>query len=136
MKYVRNKIQIKELFRFLVGGGSAVLVDYIVYRLLMLVGVDMSIAKGISYVAGATVGFIINKLWTFESKGFSKMEILRYIILYVFSACINTSVNKIAIFILDIQIFAFLCATAVSTVINFWGQKFFVFVKKEKRKWK
>lgn len=131
---MENKIQIKELLRFLIGGGSAVLVDYIVYRLLMLAGVDMSIAKEISYVAGAIVGFIINKLWTFESKGFSKTEILRYIILYAFSACINASVNKIAIFVLDIQIFAFFCATGVSMVVNFLGQKFFVFVKKEKKK--
>lgn len=132
MKQRENKIQVKELLRFLVGGGSAVVIDYIVYKVLMIVGLDMSVAKGISYVCGAAVGFIINKLWTFESKGFSKKEIVRYIILYACSACINAGVNKLVVWIVGIQVFAFLCATGVSTVINFLGQKFFVFVRREK----
>lgn len=127
---MNNKIKKKELLRFLVGGGSAVVTDYIVYRVLMFAGLDMSVSKAISYVCGAVVGFIINKLWTFESKGFSKMEIVRYIILYAISACANAGVNKLVMLIVNIQILAFLCATGVSTVLNFLGQKFFVFVKK------
>lgn len=127
---MENKIRKKELLRFLVGGGSAVVTDYIVYRMLLYFGIDMSVSKAVSYVSGAAIGFVINKLWTFESKGFSKMEIVRYIMLYAVSACANAGVNKLVMFIVNIQIFAFLCATGVSTVLNFIGQKFFVFVKK------
>ena len=126
-----NKIKMKEVLKFLVGGGSAVLVDYVLYRLLMYFGFPVSVSKCISYVVGAAVGFVINKLWTFESKYFSSMEIAKYILLYACSACANAGVNKFVLWLFNWQLFAFLCATGVSTVMNFLGQKFFVFVKKE-----
>ncbi len=123
-----NSFKIKEILKFCVGGGSAVLVDFLVYRLL---DGYMSVlwAKGISYVAGAIVGFIINKLWTFESKKFKFSEIIKYIILYAFSSVVNTLVNKFVLYLFTSVVFAFLCATGTSTIINFLGQKFFVFRK-------
>lgn len=125
-----NKIKIQEVLKFLVGGGSAVLVDYVLYRLLIYLGMPVSISKGISYIAGAVVGFVINKLWTFESKQFSSIEIAKYILLYACSACANAGVNKFVLWLFNWHLFAFLCATGVSTVMNFLGQKFFVFVKR------
>lgn len=124
------KIKKKELLRFLVGGGSAVITDYISYRILLYIGINMSAAKVISYVCGAVLGFVINKLWTFESIGFSKAEIIKYIMLYMVSACVNAGINKVVILVVNMQIIAFLCATGISTVLNFLGQKFFVFVKR------
>lgn len=132
MKLKENKIQVKELLKFLVGGTSAVLTDYVGYRVLLSAGWDLSAAKAVSYVCGAAVGFVINKLWTFESRGFSKAEIIKYVILYAFSACANAFVNWIVSIVFAAPLFAFLCATGVSTVINFLGQKFFVFVKGER----
>lgn len=124
-----SKIKKKELIRFLFGGGSAVIVDYIVYHLLMRLGLDQDISKGISFVCGAAVGFVINKLWTFESAKFSKGEVLRYVVLYSCTAVINAAVNRIVLTLAAMEILAFLCATGVSTVLNFLGQKFFVFRK-------
>lgn len=123
-----SRFNLKELLKFCVGGGSAVLVDFIVYMLLKQ-HIDLSIAKAISFIAGAIVGFIINKLWTFESKQFRASEIIKYIILYVCSAMANTLVNKGVLAIVDWTVLAFLCATAISTIMNFLGQKFFVFKK-------
>jgi len=124
-----SKIKKKELLRFLVGGGSAVVTDFIAYKLLMLAGLDRNLSKAISFILGSAVGFVINKCWTFESKGFSGREILRYVILYSCTAAINTLVNKIALMIVPVEVLGFLCATGVSTVLNFLGQKFFVFRK-------
>lgn len=128
-----KSIKRKELLRFLVGGGSAVIVDYICYTLFLYLGWNMAIAKAASYVCGALCGFIINKFWTFESKRFRKDEVVKYIILYAVSAGVNALTNKIVFFIIEIKIIAFLCATGVSTVMNFLGQKFFVFTKKENK---
>lgn len=124
-----NRIKKKELFRFLVGGGSAVCVDYISYKVLMHLGLDISIAKGSSFILGSIVGFIINKFWTFESKHFSKGEILRYIILYSCTAVINAAVNRAVIMIASSELLGFFCATGTSTILNFLGQKYFVFRK-------
>ncbi len=126
----RNGFSLKEIFRFLVGGGSAVAVDFLSYHLLMYIGIPVTPSKAVSYVLGAAVGFIINKLWTFESRTFLTMEIVKYIILYAFSAMVNALINRTVLDWLDISIIAFLAATGTSTIINYLGQKFFVFSKR------
>ncbi len=124
-----RNIERKEVLRFLIGGGSAVLTDYILYRVFLTAGWQLSIAKACSYAGGAAVGFVINKLWTFKSRKFSFTEIAKYIILYIFSALLNALVNHLVLAVLPVTIIGFLCATGISTVINFLGQKFFVFAK-------
>ncbi len=124
-----NRITKKELIRFLIGGGSAVFTDYITYKLFMTAGIDRNVAKGLSFICGSIVGFVINKLWTFESEGFKKDEILRYVMLYTCTACVNALINKIVLMVIAVEMAGFLCATGVSTVLNFLGQKYFVFRK-------
>lgn len=124
-----SRIKSKELARFLVGGGSAVVVDFITYKLFMTAGLDRNIAKAVSFICGSVVGFIINKLWTFESAGFSKWEIMRYVVLYSGTAIINAMVNKVTLMVVSVEVLGFFCATGVSTVLNFLGQKYFVFKK-------
>ena len=113
-----DTFELKQIFKFCVGGGSAVLMDFVVYILLKQY-IALSVAKMISFVIGAAIGFLINKLWTFESRNF------RFALLYAVSATANTMVNKGVLSLSNITIIAFLCATAVSTIINFLGQKFF-----------
>lgn len=125
----KTKKTVIELMKFGVGGGSAVLTDFIVYILLKSL-IDMNIAKAISFVMGSIVGFIINKLWTFESRHFCWKEVIKYIILYAFSATVNSLVNKLTYNLFEVTIVAFLVATGVSTIINYLGQKFFVFPKR------
>ncbi len=132
MRHLRS-ISVKELLKFGVGGGCAVLTDLLGYLLLKGI-IGVSSAKAISFILGSGVGFIINKIWTFESKSFSWNEVLKYIILYSISAAINTAVNKLALYLFSSTIFAFLCATGISTMINFIGQKFFVFTNREGKK--
>lgn len=129
MKDFLSKFSIKELLKFCVGGGSAVAVDFLLYMILKQ-HIPFSIAKAISFVAGAIVGFIINKLWTFESKTFKVSEVVKYIILYACSATANTLVNYGVLALFNLTLLAFLCATGTSTIMNFLGQKFFVFKKR------
>lgn len=122
-----SRIKIKEVLRFLVGGGTAVVVDFCIYRLLLLFSWNMDIAKMISFICGAGVGFIINKFWTFERKQFVIKEVLKYAALYTCTGVINAIVNRCTLSIINIQIVGFLVATGVSTVLNFLGQKYVVF---------
>ena len=122
-----SRIKIKYVLRFLVGGGTAVVVDFCIYRLLLLFSWNMDIAKMISFICGAGVGFIINKFWTFERKQFVIKEVLKYVALYTCTGVINAIVNRCTLSIINIQIIGFLVATGVSTVLNFLGQKYVVF---------
>ena len=125
----KKNFKIEEIMKFLVGGGTAVITDFLLYKLLQSHGMSLTDAKIISFVSGAIVGFLINKLWTFQSKEFNKSEIIKYITLYACAALLNTNSNRIALTIWENQVFAFLCATSASTIFNFFGQNFFVFKK-------
>lgn len=125
-----NKFDKQEILKFLVGGGTAVLVDFLTYKLFMLIGMERTIAKTLSFICGSIVGFIINKYWTFKSSKFQINEILKYSILYIVTAFINSQVNKYTLMLFKSESFAFLCATGVSTILNFLGQKFLIFRNK------
>ena len=116
----------KELKRFLVAGISAVGTDLITYYLLLnLFSTD--VAKGISFLLGTVVAFIINKYWTFEKHEKSYVEIVKFGLLYSLTLGANVMTNKIVLDMFHITLVAFLIATGVSTVLNFIGQKWWVF---------
>jgi putative flippase GtrA len=121
-----NKIK-KEMGRFLVAGFSAVGTDLAIYYLLLNF-LDHSSAKAISFLSGTIVAFIINKYWTFEKKKKSLKEAASFLLLYLSTLVINVTVNKLSLSILPGWVFfAFLAATGTSTVLNFIGQKWWVF---------
>ena len=122
-----NSINKQEILKFLVGGGTAVIVDFFTYKIFMILGLERTIAKTLSFIYGSIVGFIINKYWTFKSPKFQIKEILKYTVLYILTAFINSQVNKYTLLLFGNEMFAFLCATGVSTVLNFLGQKFLIF---------
>ncbi len=122
-----NSINKQEILKFLVGGGTAVIVDFFTYKIFMMLGLERTIAKTLSFICGSIVGFIINKYWTFKSPKFQIKEILKYTVLYILTAFINSQVNKYALLLFRNEMFAFLCATGVSTILNFLGQKFLIF---------
>jgi putative flippase GtrA len=117
----------KELKRFIVAGICAVTTDLVAYYLLLMV-LPLNISKGISFLLGTVVAYIINKYWTFEKKEKSYREMFQFGILYGFTLGANVLVNKI---VLDLSnntiILGFIVATGVSTILNFVGQKWWVF---------
>lgn len=125
-----EKINKKEVLKFLVGGGTGVFVDFVVYKILMLKGIERTAAKTVSFICGSIVGFIINKYWTFKSSKFQIKEILKYILLYSITAFVNSQINKYML-MFGKEFYSFLCATGVSTVLNFLGQKFLIFNNKQ-----
>jgi putative flippase GtrA len=88
----------------------------------------LNISKGISFLLGTVVAYIINKYWTFEKKEKSYREMFQFGILYSFTLGANVSANKI---VLDLSnntiILGFIVATGISTILNFFGQKWWVF---------
>lgn len=116
----------KELKRFLVAGLSAVGTDLVTYYILLNF-LSHDVAKAISFLLGTIVAFVINKYWTFEKHEKSYKEIFQFGILYSTTLVANVLTNKIVLNNTEIVFVAFLIATGVSTVLNFIGQKFWVF---------
>jgi putative flippase GtrA len=120
-------IQIKkELKRFLVAGFGAVSTDLATYYILLNF-LNTDIAKGISFLLGTIVAFVINKYWTFEKTEKSYQQIVQFSVLYTLTLGVNVVINKFILDIFGTTLLAFLIATGVSTVLNFIGQKWWVF---------
>jgi putative flippase GtrA/SAM-dependent methyltransferase len=120
----------KQLLRFLVVGVAAVIVDSLLYRILgWSVGLPLYQAKGLSFMAGVAVGFVGNKLWTFQSRRKSLAEPITHLALYTVTMFVNVGCNEAILTALGnhATIVAYLTATAVTTVLNFLGMRFITF---------
>lgn len=129
---------LRELKRFLIAGMSAVMTDLLTYQILLTM-LAVSLSKGMAFCAGSTVAFLVNKYWTFTHNGivdgdkghdetFDYVELSKFICLYCVTLMANVVVNGWVISKLEGMVyFAFLMATATSTILNFIGMKFWVF---------
>ena len=120
-----NKLK-KELKRFLIAGLSAVGTDFISY-FAMLNFLQPDIAKTLSFILGTIVAFLINKYWTFERYEKSYKQIFQFIVLYSATLFTNVMANRLVIDFTELVFLAFLIATGISTILNFIGQKWWVF---------
>jgi len=117
----------KELKMFIMAGFSAVATDASTYYLLFNF-LGHSPAKAISFISGSAVAYVLNKYLTFEQTRKSYPEVLRFGMLYTTTLGVNVAVNKLSLTLLSGWVFAaFLIATGTSTVLNYLGQKFWVF---------
>jgi putative flippase GtrA len=122
-----NSINKKEMGKYLVAGMLALLTDSVVYFVAFHF-VSYSIAKSISFICGTCTAYFVNKYWTFEKKEKSVREAVRFATLYGTSFFVNVGINKLSLTLFPgFVLFAFLAATGSSTVLNFIGQKWWVF---------
>jgi putative flippase GtrA len=117
--------------RFFVVGCSAVMVDFILYRLLMLVAVPVAIAKAIGFVSGTVYSFFMNRTFTFKHDSSNKEQVVGFVFVYTFTMGMNLVMNELGLFIfgkgeIGINI-SFVIAAFASAAVNFIGMKKFVF---------
>lgn len=128
----------KQIRRFIIAGICAVSTDMLFYYILSMF-LALSLSKAISFMLGTVVAYIINKFYTFEQKEKSYREMFKFFLLYCLTLSANVAVNKLFLWlgsytVFDrqfVKLFAVLAATGTSTVLNFLGQKFFVFRRGE-----
>ncbi|CAI8365429.1 MAG: hypothetical protein CNE98_05700 [Bacteroidetes bacterium MED-G17] len=141
----------KEISKFILSGATAVLVDLIFYYTTSPY-VQQNVAKAIGFVMGTIVTYNLNKFWTWRQPEKDNTRIVPFFVLYGFSMLLNVLSNawalqrlpdyallanlqkatgeNLELFALKIdKISAFLVATIASSVLNFLGQKFWVFKK-------
>ena len=122
-----NKLK-KELRRFLIAGLSAVGTDFITYYIMLnFLHLDIDIAKTLSFILGTVVAFVVNKYWTFERYEKSYKQIFQFTILYITTLFVNVMLNRLVLDFAELFFLAFLIATGASTILNFAGQKWWVF---------
>ena len=124
-----------QLIRFVITGVLSAVVDFGLLVVLMnLVGLDHTTAKAISFIAGTTTAYLINRRWTFQSDG-SKRKFAAVVLLYGL-----TFVLQVGLFallypwvlgwsgsMLIANTIGFVVAQGVATTVNFVVQRTVIF---------
>ena len=124
-------MKIKILFRQLLSYSSigfvSVLIDGIVYIVLSdIFLISKSLSKIISFIVGSVNSFLGNKIFTFRLKSFNYKEPIKFILLHIVFLIANSSTHDFFLKIFD-GFLPFAISTIVSVIINFSGQKLWVF---------
>ncbi len=95
-----------------------------------LLGVHYIAANAIGYIIGFVNSFILNKIWTFESKGNPSKEILYFVLIFLISYAIQFLMLILMKEVLDISAeISQVIAMMLYTVISFIGNKSLTFRK-------
>jgi putative flippase GtrA len=111
---------VQQLARFVLIGGFCALVDFGVYEGLLALGLWVHLAKALSFVAGTTTAFFLNRRFTFAAGNTGGMgQLGGFVLLYTVTFFVNVGTNALMLhFGLAIPL-AWVVAQGVATVINF-----------------
>lgn len=62
---------------------------YLAYLLITSAGMGHKSAMSALYVLGTTIGFVLNRRWTFQHKGKRSPQFIRYVVTYIFGYLFN-----------------------------------------------
>ena len=121
--------------KFLAVGVINTIVGYgVMFGTYNLLGWDYWLASAANYVVGSLCSFFLNKYFTFQSKKFSAGEVVRFVLCIlvcyfvgygVARPCVRLVFQSASVTLQDNL--AMLGGSGVFTVLNFFGQKLFVF---------
>ncbi|WP_017681189.1 GtrA family protein [Rhodococcus ruber] len=119
-----------QMVRFVLTGGLSAIVDFGLYVLLLAVGLHVNVAKSLSFVAGTTTAYLINRRWTFRAEP-SRARFVAVVILYAITYAVQVGINYVLYDALPDEWWrvplAFVVAQGTATVINFVVQRAVIF---------
>jgi putative flippase GtrA len=113
-----------QLARFVLIGGFCALVDFGVYQLLLHLDLWVHLAKAISFVAGTTTAYFLNRRFTFAAgRNDGVAQAGGFVALYTVTFFVNVGTNALLLTLLPPSrweiVLAWAVAQATATTINF-----------------
>jgi putative flippase GtrA len=123
-----------QLVRFVATGGLSAIVDFGLLVALMALGLGHTSAKALSFVAGTTTAYLINRRWTFRAEP-SRRRFLAVVVLYAVTFALQVglfsvlfdALTRAGLSRLAVQVVAFVIAQGVATTVNFVVQRTVIF---------
>jgi putative flippase GtrA len=122
----------RQFYRFALVGAECAVLNYLVFLILLYhLSVNYLISAGAGAISGIAFGFAFNKVYSFKSKREAKIEVIPYFLVYLTSFAFMLLALRILVDNLGLTpIIANALILPVTTLINFFGQKIFVFKNK------
>jgi putative flippase GtrA len=119
-----------QAWRFVVTGGLSAVVDFGLYVLFLHLGLNVNVAKTLSFIAGTTTAYLINRRWTFQAPP-SRSRFVAVVLLYAVTYAVQVGINYTFYTSWDDKPWrvpvAFVIAQGTATVINFVVQRAVIF---------
>lgn len=119
-----------QIWRFIVTGGLSAIVDFSLYVALLAAGLHVNLAKTLSFIAGTTTAYLINRRWTFQAPP-SKARFIAVVFLYAVTYSVQVGINYLLYMQFEDKPWrvpvAFVIAQGTATVINFAVQRLVIF---------
>lgn len=120
-----------QIVRFVLTGGLSAVVDFGLYAFLVFVfGLPIGVSKSISFVAGTTTAYLINRRWTFKAEP-SRARFVAVVALYALTYAVQVGINGWLYHVFADEWWrfplAFVIAQGTATVINFVVQRVVIF---------
>ncbi|BBY26528.1 GtrA family protein [Mycolicibacterium sediminis] len=119
-----------QAWRFVVTGGLSAIVDFGLYVLFLRLGLHVNLAKTLSFIAGTTTAYLINRRWTFQAPP-SRTRFIAVVALYAVTYGVQIGINYLFYSMWDDKPWrvpvAFVIAQGTATVINFVVQRAVIF---------
>jgi putative flippase GtrA len=120
----------QQFLKFIVVGGFSTLINYgVFFALWRFVALDYRICSAAGFLVGLTVGYPLNKIWTYQHAGKTSFWLgARYLLVYLFS--LGMGLAALWALVDQCNMLAWLANLLViglTTCINFIGTKFLVF---------
>lgn len=119
-----------QIVRFVLTGGFSAIVDFGLYVAMLALGVQVNVAKSLSFIAGTTTAYLINRRWTFNAPP-STRRFVAVVALYAVTFAVQVGINWALYHALPQEWWrvplAFVVAQGTATVINFVVQRAVIF---------